>query len=158
MTPGSLESASLTTWTTQLNTVEAYAAERDKFGAELVTQVAEPLKQAATQYEEIRKCHADYHAKLEKERDASYGELKKAKGKYDGACQEVESRRKKMDSSFDHGKSKAQSAFQQQMLEMNNCKACQPDRKIFFAQSLTSIELISDQHQRDQQVEREILP
>ncbi|KAJ5916135.1 hypothetical protein N7504_000150 [Penicillium tannophilum] len=122
MTPGSLESASLTTWSAQLTTVEAHAAERDKFGTELITHIAEPLKQAATQYEEVRKCHADYHGKLEKERDASYGELKKAKGKYDGACQEVESRRKKMDSSFDHGKTKAQSAFQQQLLEMNNYK------------------------------------
>jgi Skp family chaperone for outer membrane proteins len=123
LTPGSLESASLTTWTTQLSTVEAHAAERDKFATDLVAQVAEPLKQAAAQYEDIRKCHVDYHTKLEKERDAAYGDLKKAKGKYDGACQEVESRRKKMESSFDHGKAKAQSAYQHQILEMNNYKA-----------------------------------
>ncbi|KAJ5510620.1 Fps/Fes/Fer/CIP4 homology [Penicillium expansum] len=122
LTPGSLESASLTTWTTQLNAVESHAAERDKFASELVLQVADPLKQAATQYEEIRKCHVEYHGKLEKEREAAYGDLKKAKGKYDGACQEVESRRKKMESSFDHGKSKAQTAYQQQILEMNNYK------------------------------------
>ncbi|KAJ5306410.1 hypothetical protein PENANT_c017G05419 [Penicillium antarcticum] len=122
LTPGSLESASLTTWTTQLNAVESHAAERDKFGSDLVVQVADPLKHAAAQYEEIRKCHVDYHSKLEKEREAAYGDLKKAKGKYDGACQEVESRRKKMESSFDHGKSKAQTAYQQQILEMNNYK------------------------------------
>lgn len=122
LTPGSLESASLTTWTTQLNAVESHAAERDKFATELVGHVAEPLKHAAAQFEEIRKCHAEYHIKLEKERDASYGELKRAKGKYDGACQEVESRRKKTESSFDHGKAKAQSAYQQQILEMNNYK------------------------------------
>lgn len=122
MTPGSLESASLTTWTTQLTAVESHAAERDKFASELVAQVAEPLKQAAAQYEELRKCHVDFHARLEKERDSSYSELKKAKGKYDGACQEVEARRKKMESSFDHGKSKAQAAYQQQILEMNNIK------------------------------------
>lgn len=102
--------------------MESHAAEREKFATDLVSQVAEPLKQAATQYEDIRKCHVDYHTKLEKERDASYGELKKAKGKYDGACQEVESRRKKMESSFDHSKAKAQSAYQQQILEMNNYK------------------------------------
>lgn len=102
--------------------MESHAAEREKFAAELVTHVAEPLKQAATQYEEIRKCHVEFHAKLEKERDASYGDLKKAKGKYDGSCQEVESRRKKMESSFDHGKAKAQTAYQQQILEMNNYK------------------------------------
>lgn len=124
LTPGSLESASLTTWTTQLNAVESHAAERDKFATELVGHVADPLKHAAAQFEEIRKCHAEYHTKLEKERDASYGELKKAKGKYDGACQEVESRRKKTESSFDHGKVKAQSAYHQQILEMNNYKVC----------------------------------
>lgn len=122
LTPGSLESASLTTWTTQLNAVESHAAEREKFATDLVAQVAEPLKQAAAQYEDIRKVHVDFHSKLEKERDASYGELKKAKGKYDGACQEVESRRKKMESSFDHGKTKSQSAYQQQLAEMHNYK------------------------------------
>lgn len=103
--------------------MESHAAERDKFASELVVQVADPLKQAATQYEEIRKCHVEYHGKLEKEREAAYVDLKKAKGKYDGACQEVESRRKKMESAFDHGKGKAQTAYQQQILEMNNYKA-----------------------------------
>ncbi|KAL4964848.1 putative actin polymerization protein Bzz1 [Aspergillus stella-maris] len=122
MTPGSLESASLTTWTTQLSAVEAHAAERDKFATDLVAQVAEPLKHSAAQYEELRKCHVDFHGKLEKEREASFGELKKVKGKYDGACQEVESRRKKMESAFDHGKTKAQTVYQQQIMEMNNVK------------------------------------
>lgn len=123
MTPGSLEAASLTTWTAQLTAVESHAAERDRFASDLVVQVAEPLKQVATQYDELRKCHVDFHAKLEKERDASYSDLKKMKGKYDGACQEVENRRKKMESSFDHGKQKSQTAYQQQIMEMNNAKA-----------------------------------
>ncbi|PLB42602.1 putative actin polymerization protein Bzz1 [Aspergillus candidus] len=122
MTPGSLESASLTTWTTQLTAVEAHAAERDQYATDLVVQVAEPMKQSATQYEELRKCHVDFYGKLEKERDASYNDLKKMKGKYDGACQEVETRRKKMESSFDHNKPKSQAAYQQQILEMNNVK------------------------------------
>lgn len=122
MTPGSLESASLTTWGTQLGALEATAAERDQFGADLVFRIAEPLKQFATRYEELRKNHAEYAGKLEKERDGSYSDLKKTKGKYDGVCQEVENRRKKMDSSFDHGKQKAQNAYHQQVLEMNNVK------------------------------------
>lgn len=157
MTPGSLESASLTTWTTQLTTVEAHAAERDKFGSELVSHVAEPLRQASVQYEEIRKCHSDYHGKLERERDLAYGELKKAKGKYDGSCQEVESRRKKMESSFDHSKAKAQTAFQQQILEMNN-------HKVGVSHSASShqltvlLELIPVEHQRDKQAQGEVLP
>lgn len=141
MTPGSLEwcilycaphgyskswpiwySASLTSWTTQLTTLEARAAEHDRFSSELQSQIADPLKSLAARYEELRKSHVEYAAKLEKERDASYSDLKKTKGRYDGACQEVENRRKKTESSFDHGKQKAQSAYQQQLMEMHNVK------------------------------------
>lgn len=52
----------------------------------------------------------------------SYGDLRKIKSRYDGACQEVESRRKKIESSFDHGKTKAQGAYQQQLMDMHNVK------------------------------------
>lgn len=122
VTPGSLESASMTTWTVQLTTLEGRAAEHDRFANQLVSSLAEPLKNLASKYEDLRKQHADYAAKLEKERDGSYADLKKIKGKYDTACQEVENRRKKTESSFDHGKQKAQSAFQQQQGEMHNAK------------------------------------
>lgn len=144
MTPGSLEAASLTTWGTQLTAVESHAGEREKFANDLVIQVAEPLKHAAVQYDELRKSHVDFHTKLEKERDASYSDLKKVKGKYDGACQEVENKRKKMESSFDHGKQKSQAAYQQQILEMNNIKVgcCTSVRM-----SLTTAEYISYPHQ-----------
>ncbi|TGO51157.1 hypothetical protein BCON_0167g00090 [Botryotinia convoluta] len=122
MTPGSLESASLTTWTTQLTTLESRAAEHDHFGGELITQVAEPLKVLGGRYDEIRKRHVEYADKLEKERDATYADLRKMKGKYDAACQEVENKRKKAESSFDYSKTKAQNAYQQQILEMHNVK------------------------------------
>lgn len=113
-------SASLTTWTTQLTTLEARADEHDKFGSDLVTNVAEPLRIIAGRFEELRKRHSDYAEKLEKEREASYADLRKVKTKYDAVCQEVESKRKKTESSFD--KAKHQNAFQQQLLEMNNIK------------------------------------
>ena len=139
LTPGSLErflshfsveftmslihiSASVTTWTTQLSTLESRAAEHDRYSAELILQVADPLKNVAIRCEELRKSHADYAVKLEKERETSFSDLKKIKGKYDGACQEVEHRRKKTESSLDHGRSKAQSAYQQQVMEMHNVK------------------------------------
>jgi hypothetical protein len=122
VTPGSLESASMTTWTVQLTTLENRAAEHDRFSNQLVSSLAEPIKQLALKYEDLRKQHADYAGKLEKERDSSYADLKKAKSKYDGVCQEVENRRKKTESSFDHGKAKAQTAFQQQQGEMRNAK------------------------------------
>jgi hypothetical protein len=122
VTPGSLESASMTTWGVQLNTLESRAAEHDQFAAILVTNVADPLKGLAARYEELRKCHADYAVKLEKERDGTYGDLRKMKGKYDTVCQEVENRRKKIDGAFDHGKNKARNAFEQQQVEMRNVK------------------------------------
>ncbi|KAK4694634.1 hypothetical protein P7C71_g2980, partial [Lecanoromycetidae sp. Uapishka_2] len=118
LTPG----ASMTTWTTLLSVLESRAAEHDRYSSELILQVADPLKNLATRYEELRKSHVEYAAKLERERDTSYGEMKKTKGRYDGACQEVENRRKKTESSFDHGKGRAQNAYQQQVIEMHNVK------------------------------------
>ncbi|KAI9669943.1 MAG: hypothetical protein M1831_006979 [Alyxoria varia] len=121
-TPGSLECASLTTWTVQLTALENRASEHDRFSNDLVSNLAEPLKHASTRYEELRKQHAEYAGKLEKERDSYYGDLRKSKGKYDGACQEVENRRKKIDSTFDTNKQKSQAAYQQQQLDMQNVK------------------------------------
>lgn len=113
-------SASLTTWATQLTTLESRASEHDKYANNLLSQVAEPLKYYGTRFEELRKRHAEYAEKLERERETSYGDLRKVKGKYDAVCQEVEAKRKKSESHYD--KAKAQSAYQQQLLEMNNAK------------------------------------
>ncbi|KAI6250136.1 hypothetical protein HI914_01135 [Erysiphe necator] len=122
MTPGSLENASLITWTKQLNTIESRAAEHERYAIELVTELADPLKVLGTRYEELRKRHADHASKLESERDAAFNDLRKVKSKYDTSCQELESKRKKVDSSFDFSKVKAQNAFQQQVLNMHNVK------------------------------------
>lgn len=114
------DSASLTTWTTQLTTLESRASAHDHYANTLVSQVAEPLKYYGGRFEDLRKRHADYADKLLAERDASYGDLRKTKAKYDAVCQEVETRRKKSESSYD--KAKAQSAYQLQIYEMNNAK------------------------------------
>ncbi|KPM34951.1 hypothetical protein AK830_g11622 [Neonectria ditissima] len=120
MTPGSLESASLTTWTTQLTTLESRAGEHDRYATNLLSQVAEPLKFFGSRCEDLRKRHAEYAEKLEREREASYADLRKIKSKYDAVCQEVEAKRKKSESHYD--KAKAQCAYQQQVFEMNNAK------------------------------------
>ena len=122
LTPGSLESASLTTWTTQLTTLEARANEHLKFGQDLISQVASPLEYTQKRLQELRNSHTEHQTRLVKERDASYGDLKKLKTKYDSACQDVENRRKKTESAFDSGKSKAQNAYNQQLMDMNNVK------------------------------------
>ncbi|KYK60594.1 actin polymerization protein Bzz1 [Drechmeria coniospora] len=120
MTPGSLESASVTTWATQLTTLESRAAEHDSYANGLLTDVADPLKHYAARFEELRKRHIEYADKLAAERDASYADLRKVKTKYDATCQDVEAKRKKSESQ--HDKAKAQSAYQQQIIDMNNAK------------------------------------
>ena len=122
LTPGSLESASLTTWTTQLTTLEARASEHDKLGQDLINQVAFPLEHVQKRCEDVRKSHSEYQLKLLKERDASYADLKKLKGRYDSVCQEVENRRKKNESAIDHGRTKAANAYNQQLMDMHNIK------------------------------------
>ena len=120
LTPGSLEAASLTTWTTQLSTLEARANEHSKFSQDLISQVATPLEYNARKLDELRRSHAEYNNKLVKERESSYADLKKLKGKYDTVCQEVENKRRKTESGYE--KSKAQNAYNQQLSEMHNAK------------------------------------
>lgn len=122
LTPGSLESASLTTWTTQLNTVEARAGEHMQLASDLINKVVTPLNYNQKKLDELRNSHAEYQNKLIKERDNQYADLKKMKTKYDSVCAEVESRRKKQDSAMDFGKSKAAQQYNQYVVEMNNAK------------------------------------
>ena len=110
----------MTTWGTQLSTLESRAAEHDRFATQLISTLADPIKHLQGRTEDLRKHHSDYAAKLEKERDNTYGELRKTKGKYDSVCQEVENRRKKIDSGYD--KTKAQGAYAQQQQDMRNVK------------------------------------
>ena len=120
VTPGSLESASMTTWGVQLTTLESRAGEHDRFANELLSQLAEPLKALSARCEDLRRQHAEFAAKLEKERDTTYGELRKSKGKYDSECQDVEKSRKKIDT--DHSSQKNQATHQSQLANMQNAK------------------------------------
>lgn len=112
----------MTTWGVQLSTLESRASEHERFAAQLLVGLADPLKILGERLEGLRKHHADFASKLEKERDNSYNELKKSKGKYDGACQDVENRRKKQDSAMDFQRSKTATAFAQQQEDMRNVK------------------------------------
>ncbi|KAF8538024.1 hypothetical protein BDD12DRAFT_743025 [Trichophaea hybrida] len=147
LTPGSLESASLTTWTTILTTTEALAAERDAFSTALTTQVADVLKSLATRYDDYRKRHESLSQKLLAERDGVYGDLKKTKVSYDAECKEVEEKRQKVDKSYDAGKTKAQRSYQTELVEMNNAKntyllqieATNAHKKRYFHEDLPEI-------------------
>jgi formin-binding protein 1 len=146
----------MTTWTTQLTTLESRAAEHDSFGNLLISKLADPLKFYAGRFEEMRKAHAEFAFKLEKERDSAYGEMRKMKGKYDSVCQEVENRRKKTENSFDHSKNKARNAFEGQQVEMRNIKVGEAINRCGFR--LIEAEHLHHQHQCDEQTEGTILP
>ncbi|KAI5779096.1 hypothetical protein EDC01DRAFT_672062 [Geopyxis carbonaria] len=122
MTPGSLESASLTTWTTILTTTEALASEHDALSVALSTQVCDVLKNIGVRYDDFRKRHESLSTKLLSERDGVYGELKKSKAEYDSECKHVEEKRQKIDKSYDSSKGKAERSYQNELTEMSNVK------------------------------------
>ncbi|KAK7206037.1 hypothetical protein BZA70DRAFT_121811 [Myxozyma melibiosi] len=122
VTPGSLESASLVTWTDILTQTENMANEHDRLSSELSLQVADQLRGLQSRYEEFRRKHVTFNEKLDEERDLVYSELKKMKTQYDSSCQIVENSRTKAEKSFDNSKSKATRHFEQNQLDMNNSK------------------------------------
>jgi hypothetical protein len=115
-------SASLTTWTTILNTTELLATEHDTLSNSLTTEVADTLKSLSTRYDDYRKRHESLAQKLLSERDGVYSDLNKCKSKYDSECKDVEEKRQKVDKSYDSSKTKAQKSYQNELVEMNNVK------------------------------------
>jgi len=97
-------SASLVTWTSILNSTEILSKEHETLSSELLNQVAEPLKDISTRYEDFRKRHEALAVKLQQERDGVYSDLKKTKEKYDAQCKEVEAARVKVEKSYDASK------------------------------------------------------
>ncbi|KAF3932082.1 hypothetical protein ABW20_dc0105902 [Dactylellina cionopaga] len=122
MTPGSLESASMTTWNSLLTTTEITSQEHDKLANDMVSKCAETLKILNTRYEAFRLQHEKFEKRLVTDRDAQYAELRKTKASYDATCKELEGKRVKVEKAFDHGRPKAQKGYDQQMAEMNNVK------------------------------------
>ncbi|KAI5850302.1 hypothetical protein DFP73DRAFT_227368 [Morchella snyderi] len=122
MTPGSLESASVTTWSTILTSHDSLAKEHDNLSNALITQISDPLKAIATRYEEYRKLYNTLNMKVMADRDSVYSELKKSKGSYDAECKQVEDKRAKVDKAYDSSKTKAEKSYSQELIEMHNIK------------------------------------
>ncbi|KTW26265.1 uncharacterized protein T551_03564 [Pneumocystis jirovecii RU7] len=138
MTPGSLESASVTTWENILNSTESLAKERQIFSEEIQIQVADNFRALAAKTDDLRKKvvislnfnirikivqqHVIFSEKLLEDREKIYLELKKSKSKYDEHCYLVESSRQKHEKSCDENKAKAKKAYHENILDMNNAK------------------------------------
>ncbi|EWC46580.1 hypothetical protein DRE_04067 [Drechslerella stenobrocha 248] len=122
MTPGSLESASMTTWNSLITTTEIVSQEHDKLANDMVSKCADTLKVLSSRYDAFRIQHERFEKRLTSERDAQYSELRKSKAAYDSTCKELETKRVKVDKAFDHGRPKAQKSYDTQMVEMHNVK------------------------------------
>ncbi|KAF3933117.1 hypothetical protein ABW19_dt0201070 [Dactylella cylindrospora] len=122
MTPGSLESASMTTWNSLLTTTELISQEHEKLGNDMVSKCAETLRVLNSRYETFRIQHEKFEKRLVTDRDAQYAELRKTKAAYDATCKELEGKRVKVEKAFDHGRPKAQKGYDAQMAEMHNVK------------------------------------
>lgn len=122
ITPGSLESASLVTWSEILNQTEQLGKERMRVANEFGLQVSDQIHGMALKFEDLKRKYASYHEKLIEERDNFYNELKKSKTNYDAACQAMENQRSKTSRSYDKSKEKASRKMADKELEMNNQK------------------------------------
>ncbi|KAK6526299.1 hypothetical protein TWF694_004899 [Orbilia ellipsospora] len=122
LTPGSLESASMTTWNSLLTTTEIISQEHDKLANDMISRCAETLRVLNTRYEAFRIQHEKFEKRLTTDRDSQYSELRKTKAAYDATCKELEGKRVKVEKAFDHGRPKAQKGYDLQMAEMHNVK------------------------------------
>jgi len=132
ITPGSLESASLTTWTTILDDVENLSKEREMLANSFNAQVADPIRNLQVRCDELRKKHVDFADKLEEERDKVYKDLKETKKAYDARCETLESKRSKKERAYDVEKSKASSSYDKHLHEANNAKVPPLPSSSFF--------------------------
>ncbi|ORY76393.1 hypothetical protein BCR37DRAFT_166159 [Protomyces lactucae-debilis] len=116
MTPGSLENASLTTWSRILEDARQLGDERVTLSSEFTMQVAEPIKAMHFKWEDFQKRVESFHGKLVEERDKTSSNVKQVQKKYYDGCAVVEKERAK------HGSAKATKQLTGSMADMSNLK------------------------------------
>lgn len=128
VTPGSLESASLVTWTEILTQTEQIAKEKARLASEMTLQIADQTHGLSLKSEGVRKALQSFHEKLVEDRDSYYGVLKKSKTGYYDACQAVESQRMKgqkgssLGGLIGHSKEKMERRLETKQADMNDAK------------------------------------
>lgn len=119
ITPGSLESASLVTWSEILNQTELLGKERLRLSNEFSLQISDQVHGVGLKFEELRRRFTMYHDKLMEDRDNFYNDLKKSKSAYDASCQTMETTRMKASKA---SSDKANRKVQDREIAMNNDK------------------------------------
>lgn len=121
ITPGSLESATLTTWNEVLSNVEIQAQNHDNFSKELSFKVSDQILSLQRSCDALLKRVEAYHdGDFTKNKDAFFESVTKAKKAYDESCQAMENARAKMEKNGNS--SKYEQKYQEKKLEMNIMK------------------------------------
>ncbi|CAM9016704.1 unnamed protein product [Wickerhamomyces anomalus] len=121
ITPGSLESASLVTWTEILSQTELIAKNHhnlsNEFNIKISDQIVALQKHLTMLHERVLNFHNN---SLTKKKDEIFEQVNKAKKQYDETCTTMEQTRSKAEKSSN--REKHQKKVNEKQLEMNNAK------------------------------------
>lgn len=120
-TPGSLESATLVTWTEVLSKTETLAKNHETFGKELNFKVADQTLALQRQLDALQQRIGQFHSgTLLSKKEEVFDQVTKAKKTYDDACISMESTRSKAEKSGN--KDKYERKVREKETEMNVAK------------------------------------
>ncbi|KAL2315813.1 Protein BZZ1 [Schizosaccharomyces pombe] len=97
MSAGSLECASLTTWSKILDELTRSSKTHQKLSDDYSLDIAEKLKKLESHIEALRKVYDDLYKKFSSEKETLLNSVKRAKVSYHEACDDLESARQKND-------------------------------------------------------------
>lgn len=121
ITPGSLESASLVTWTQILNQTENIAKNHSNLSTTISVKTAEQISSLQSTTNMLQQRIEQFHDEnLLKSKDEIFHQVEKSKKQYDESCQQMENARSK--SQKNPGSSKYEKKMQEKEIEMNNFK------------------------------------
>jgi hypothetical protein len=120
-TPGSLESATMVSWTDILSKTETLAKNHDTFGNELGIKVADQISSLQRSLDAMQQRLTQFHSgTLLKKKDEVFDQVAKAKKDYDDTCISMESTRAKAEKSGN--KDKYQKKYHDKETDMNIAK------------------------------------
>ncbi|ANB13557.1 Bzz1p [Sugiyamaella lignohabitans] len=122
VTPGSLENASLVTWTEILTETEQIGKEKQRLAQEFTISIADQIHGLELRFDEVKKKYVNCHEDVVKRREDIYSSHKKAKVDYDASCQKMEDTRMKASKSYDKSKEKANKKMEGKEHDMNKAK------------------------------------
>jgi hypothetical protein len=111
-------------WSSILHSTSQQSKSHIQLSDTLTTHVLEKLKSLQTTFEESRKKHINFAAKLQSSRrEKAFMSMEKARRKYEEGCMNVENAKGKFERAPDEKTAeKLKRAWHQEILELNNAK------------------------------------